>query len=142
MLTDNEYKSKVQQQLTTVRDLSDLTSTLETTGYLDEHGYLIEWNKISDECGKQIMGPHAEGEATYFTAIALVALASGNYNQDSWEAQNANHYIENFLDVLENKSWGNKEASGETHPIRHPDWVEYYGNDQMRQRPLSKDSFS
>ncbi|KAJ5456166.1 hypothetical protein N7530_011440 [Penicillium desertorum] len=60
---------------------------------------------------------------------------------DSWEAQNANHYIGNFLDVLENKSWGNKEASGDTHPIRHPDWVEFYGNGQMRQRPLSKDSF-
>lgn len=141
MSTDNDYKSKVQQQLTTVRDLSDLTSTLETTGYLDKHGYLIEWNKVRDEFGNRIMGPHAEGEATYFTAIALVALASGNYKQDSWEAQNANHYIGNFLDVLENKSWGNKEASGDAHPIRHPDWVEFYGNGQMRQRPLSKDSF-
>ncbi|KAK5947944.1 hypothetical protein OHC33_011049 [Knufia fluminis] len=138
---DNPYKIKVQQQLTTATDPLDMDPNSEKIGYLDEFGYLVEWNKTKDKEGKDIMVTHARGEATYFTAISVVALASGNYRQDSWEAQNANTHISKFIDVLEHKSWGNMDEHGETHPIRHLAWVEYYGDGQMRNRPMSKDSF-
>ncbi|KAK5045497.1 hypothetical protein LTR84_009115 [Exophiala bonariae] len=138
---NNPYKIKVQQQLATARDPLDMNPKSEKIGYLDEFGYLVEWNKIKDKEGKDIMATHALGEATNFTAIAVVALASGNYRQDSWEVQNANMHISKFIDVLEHKSWGNMDEHGETHPIRHQAWVEYYGDAQVRDRPMSKDSF-
>ncbi|KAH7142735.1 hypothetical protein B0J13DRAFT_608069 [Dactylonectria estremocensis] len=139
--TVNDYKITVQQQLTAPRDPYNLDPKPEDVGYLDEHGYVVEWVKVKDKAGQDVLAADARGEATYFTAIAVVALASGNYLQDSWEAQNANLHISRFLDVLENKSWGNKDDKGDVHPIRHPEWVEYYGDDHIRRRPMSKDSF-
>lgn len=133
----NDYKQKVQEQLTTPRGAGASGSI----GYVDEWGYLVEWQKSTDANGAVKFEPDARGEATYFTAIAVVTLASGNYKQDSWEAENANTYISSFLSVLEYKSWGNQDSSGQKHPIRHPDFLEYYGNGRSRNRPLSKDSF-
>ncbi len=97
-------------------DIHDLTSTLENTGYLDKHGYLIEWNRVTTVRGTQEMRPHALGEGTYFTALAVVALASGNHAQDTWEASNADDSISRFLDVLTNKSWGNMDELGRLTP--------------------------
>jgi hypothetical protein len=130
------YKALVQQQL--IQKHGDAASG-DPIGYLDHHGYLIEWKK--DNADKTRAAPESRGEATYLTAVAIIALAAGNYNPDAWETESANTAISGFLDVLLTKSWGNKDSSGQLHPIRHPDWVELTSEGVRRNRPLTKDSF-
>lgn len=131
------YRRSVQEKLTSGKK-KDVKELKDLDGYVDEDGYVVEWQKESNKAIER----HALGEATYFTAIAIVALASPSYQSGSWEAQNANKAISKFLDVLENKSWGNIDGSGWSHPIRHPAWFEYYGTVGKRNRPMSRDAFN
>jgi len=36
------------------------------------------------------MKPNEIGEATLYTAIAAIAIATGNYKQDEWDKNSAN----------------------------------------------------
>ena len=84
-----------------------------------------------------------DGEATLYTALAVVALSAGNYHQDAWELANANERLAELLTVLIERSWGNPDGRGREHPIRHPDLHHYdlQGN-EIRKDPLTKDSFA
>ena len=135
--SDDGRRRSVQEKLTSFKNPA-ATNLDELNGYIDTDGYVVEWQMDSD---KSIRG-HALGEATYFTAITVVGLASAPYAPGSWAAQNAGEAISRFLDVLENKSWGNTDADGWSHPIRHPAWFEYYGNGGKRNRPMSRDAFN
>ncbi|KAJ5740823.1 hypothetical protein N7493_000695 [Penicillium malachiteum] len=113
----------------------------DKNGFVDEKGYLVEIG----EDGK----PTSPGDATLFTALAVVALATGNCQPDEWETQNANTAIMGFLNVLLETSWGKTDfvpkgqiATGENHPIRHPEVIEWDKSGRSRPRPLSKDSFA
>ena len=87
-------------------------------------------------------GLQADGEATLYTALAVLALAAGNNHQDAWEATNADDRIAELLTTLRDQSWGNQDGLGRVHPIRHPDVYDYDepGN-KIRNSPLTKDSF-
>ncbi|CAG9983045.1 unnamed protein product [Clonostachys byssicola] len=77
-------------------------------------------------------------DATYFTAIAAAAYALDSYESPR---ENTNQVLGGLLDVLSEKSWGNRDSQGVTHPIRHPDWQEIHTSGIVRQRPMSKDAF-
>jgi hypothetical protein len=125
------YLKLVREQLLRIR-LAPPTKP-EEVGFRDSFGYVVRYKD-----GKR----EPPGEATYDTAIAVVALATSNYKQHTWEAEKTNLAIEELLDILLEKSWGNRDEFGRTHPIRHPDHFDYDGaRNKIRARPLSKDSF-
>jgi len=127
-LEQAEYRDRVRQELFRQRG-----QNTNDPGFLDEFGYVVEFDNGH---------PTAQGEGTYFTALAVVALATGNYNSDGWESANANSLILKLFDVLTNKSWGNEGSDGFSHPIRHPAISEYDRNGvRIRNRPMTKDSF-
>ncbi|KAJ5714183.1 uncharacterized protein N7483_011364 [Penicillium malachiteum] len=120
-------------------DEGALPRAYDKNGFLDDNGYLVE---IGDD-GK----PTSLGDATLFTALAVVALATGNHKPDGWETH-ANANITGFLNVLLEKSWGKTDfvpkgqiSKGEDHPIRHPNFLEWDKAGRSSYRPLSKDSF-
>ncbi|PRD11797.1 hypothetical protein CQ058_04550 [Bacillus sp. MYb56] len=101
-------------------------------GFRDQHGYIID---IIDG------HPGTLGEGTLHTAIATIAIAAGNYYQDSWDVNFANKSLKELLTTLLKNSWGNRDNLGRVHPIRHPDVKEYDVNGKfMRHSPLTKDS--
>uniref|UniRef100_A0A8H7TQ47 Uncharacterized protein n=1 Tax=Bionectria ochroleuca TaxID=29856 RepID=A0A8H7TQ47_BIOOC len=97
--------------------------------YRDVHGYVLERRDDRFE---------TYGEATYFTAIAAAAYALDSYESPR---ENTNQVLGGLLDVLNEKSWGNRDSQWVTHPIRHPDWQEIHTSGIVRQRPMSKDAF-
>ncbi|KAJ6036164.1 hypothetical protein N7540_000443 [Penicillium herquei] len=109
---------------TKIRDVQiSVTKQYDNNGFVDDKGYLV---KIGDD-GK----PTPEGDATLFTALAVISLATGNYKPDEWETQHAKTTITGFLNVLLEKSWGKTDfvlkgeiAKGD-HPIRHPKVLEW-----------------
>ncbi|PEK11721.1 hypothetical protein CN683_24600 [Bacillus toyonensis] len=113
----------------------------EEGGFHDQYGYIV--HQIKEPMGT-VLKPDARGEATLYTAIAAVAIATSNYKQDNWDEKFANEKLKELLTTLIEKSWGNKDNLGREHPIRHPKVIDYYrdGNDvRNRMSPLSKDSF-
>jgi hypothetical protein len=144
LLTDTSGDDRIrsaQKKLTTTRSVGMPIEDVD--GYVDEDGYVIEWQRSpANNPANESVRSDAQGEGTYFTAIAVIALATGTYEQGSWEAQNAQDAIRGFLDRLEHESWGNTDSEGWTHPIRHPAWFEYYGNNEKRNRPMSRDAFN
>lgn len=126
------------------------SSEKENLGFLN-NGYLFEIDEISPENiaqvppGKVPSGkPGTLGGATYFTATAVIALATGNYKPGTWESQDANEAISKFLDVLEYKSWANTDfrfeeetPGGDEHPIRYPAWKEWDKSGRMSFAPLA-----
>ncbi|EHK96074.1 hypothetical protein M7I_8231 [Glarea lozoyensis 74030] len=141
------YKLTVQEQLVT--RVSE-TVTNKTLGFVDQSDYLVELEAIpKDEIESTTSGaPGSLGEATYFTALAVVALAPGNYEPDEWGKQNADAAIGRFLKVLEQTSWDKTDflfdgetSQGTEHPIRHPKWLEWNEDGRKRIRPMSKDAF-
>jgi hypothetical protein len=145
------YKSNAQKQMTS--PIVNASSEKGYIGFVDGRGYLIELGDIPDGRddileSEKVGSPAAQGEATLFTATAVIALATGNYKPDTWGLQNANAAILQFLDVLQNRSWANTDflsvgqiSQGEEHPIRHPDWLEFDEKHRSRPRPMSKDAF-
>ncbi|VUC31085.1 unnamed protein product [Clonostachys rosea] len=123
-LDEQTYKQKVLLGLdgTLVFDSPHLS-------FRDAHGYVLERRDERFE---------TYGEATYFTAIAAAAYALDSYKSPR---DNTNQVLAGLLDVLNEKSWGNRDAQGVTHPIRHPDWQEIHTSGMVRQRPMSKDAF-
>lgn len=107
---------------------------LDEIGFVDCDGYIME---VSDG--------HAEsvGEATYYTAVTIVALATDFHRPEDWELANTNATIEGFLACLLDKSWGNEDVNGQKHPIRHPKLCQYDADgNYVRQTPLNRDSFA
>ncbi|CAM1511900.1 Fc.00g094130.m01.CDS01 [Cosmosporella sp. VM-42] len=101
------------------------------------------WEVATDQDGNLTVKSDALGEATHPTATAAAAApASGNYRQDLWELRSANAKISAFLNVLVFQSWGNSDSEGWSHAIRHPEWLEFYGEGNERNRPLSGDAFN
>ncbi|WDV09206.1 hypothetical protein [Lysinibacillus irui] len=120
------------------RLLADFT---EDSGFRDQYGYIVHQKKENKDA---VMKPDGKGEATLYTAIAVIAVATGNYKQDDWDKNSANKSLEELLTTLLKKSWGNKDNLGRYHPIRHPEDIDYYKyrNDvKSRMSPLTKDSF-
>ena len=104
-------------------------------GFVDDYGYVID-RKIPEGT------PMTIGEGGLHTAIAIIALVTGNYEQDAWEAQGVNPAVEKFLDALATHSWGNQDGFGRKHPIRHPDDYDWDKNGKrLRNSPMTKDSF-
>ncbi|MCR6850378.1 hypothetical protein [Bacillus sp. IBL03825] len=118
-----EYKKIARNEL----DKRQSTSII----FRDKYGFVVDYEEGN---------PTTLGEATLHTAIAAIAIATGNYSQDEWEKENGNLILAELLRTLLDEAWGNKDNLGRKHPIRHPDWLEYYGED-FRCRPLSRDSF-
>lgn len=123
-------------------------ATSDNIGFIDDCGYIVatkyEIDVINPDSGVITHPGEADirGEATYYTAIAVVALATGNYVQQLWDIANANDNIIKLLRVLEGTSWGNRDSAGTLHPIRHPELFDYDKNKvKIQQRPLTKDSF-
>ncbi|MGN4555544.1 hypothetical protein ACTFRD_25895 [Bacillus cereus group sp. MYBK249-1] len=113
----------------------------ENKGFRDQYGYIIHHHRENTD---DEMKPDELGEATLYTAIAAIAIATGNYKQDDWDKNFANEKLKGLLNTLLEKSWGNRDNLGRKHPIRHPDDIEYYkyGNDlKSRMSPMTKDSF-
>jgi hypothetical protein len=143
MALDEARREQALVQLTREIDTSD------NIGFIDDSGYVVatqyEIDVIDPDSGHitpQRGIADTRGEATYYTAIAVVALATGNYVQQSWDIANANDSIIKLLRVLEDKSWGNQDSAGTFHPIRHPELFDYDKNNvKIQQRPLTKDSF-
>ncbi|WWD21827.1 hypothetical protein CI109_106315 [Kwoniella shandongensis] len=135
--TADDYLTAVRNNILTVYKGTIKNPVLgQPEGYVDMQGYIVEVENGS---------PTSLGEATYYTAVAAVALAAGNYSPDDWEKEHCNTALEGFLRVLTEKSWGNKDSAGNEHPIRHPDWLEYWdinGETRHRARPLNRDSFA
>ncbi|ACA38706.1 hypothetical protein J2D69_02890 [Lysinibacillus sphaericus] len=111
------------------------------SGFKDQYGYIVHQTKEKKD---DVMKPDELGEATLYTAIAAIAIATGNYKQDDWDKNSANKSLMELLTTLLEKGWGNKDNLGRYHPIRHPEDIEYYkyGNDvKSRISPITKDSF-
>ncbi|WP_199621092.1 hypothetical protein [Paenibacillus alkalitolerans] len=123
-----DYRFNVRKETLYMRDI-----IFNKRGFLDGYGYIVDYrNKL----------PTSLGEATLFTAIAAVALATGNYSQDTWESINANKKLKALLWTLKEQSWGNEDVGFKKHPIRHPLKQEFSKNhDFLRVSPLTKDSF-
>lgn len=120
------YKSNVR---------NDLVNSFTDDGYVDDFGYVVKFKGCNGS-------KDGIGEATLHTAIAIIALASGNYNRDQWEKLNANSHIQGFLETLLTHSWGNRDSLNREHPIRHPEDIDYAADgSEIRKAPLSKDSF-
>ncbi|MBL8829964.1 MAG: hypothetical protein JNM18_23495 [Planctomycetaceae bacterium] len=85
-MTEEQYREKVRTGLLALR--SDAQ-----TGFLDTPGFIVDYTG-----GK----PDTLGEGTLHTAIAAVALATGNYRQDAWEKASANQNLSELLDSLRN----------------------------------------
>lgn len=115
-------------------EMLNIRGETDKLGFRDKYGYILEFKDNE---------PESKGEAVLFTAIAVIALAVGNYNPDDWDKKNANNYLTELLTTLKDQSWGNMDSLGRVHPIRHPDMTEYdiEGN-PFRKSPLSKDSFN
>ncbi|KAA0781905.1 hypothetical protein DN406_29860 [Bacillus sp. BB56-3] len=113
----------------------------ENSGFRDRYGYIVNQTKERIDA---VMKPDQLGEASLYTAIAAIAIATGNYKQDDWDKSYANEKLKGLLTTLLEKSWGNKDNLGRKHPIRHPEEIDYYkyGNDvKSRMSPMTKDSF-
>lgn len=123
-LDEQTYKKKVLLGLDGIPELDALYFN-----YRDIHGYVLERRDDSFE---------TYGEATYFTAIAAAAYALDSYESPR---EITNQVLAGLLDVLNEKSWGNRDSQGVMHPIRHPDWLEIHTSGVVRQRPMSKDAF-
>ncbi|PEY17227.1 hypothetical protein CN331_17940, partial [Bacillus cereus] len=117
----------------------------EDEGFCDKYGYIVHQIKETSDAQDNVMvKPDALGEATLYTAIAAIAISTGNYIQDEWDKNYANAKLQELLTVLLKEGWGNKDNLERKHPIRHPEDIDYYRNgDDIKQRmsPLSKDSF-
>jgi|GEM_PF-1894446 len=113
--------------------IEKMLEDFQDKGFQDKYGYIVD-----NDNGN----PTRVGEATLHTAIAVIALATGNYHQDSEEEKSINPSIKELLTTLLEHSWGNKDNFGREHPIRHPDKREFNieGKD-FRASPLTKDSF-
>ncbi|MHC1753900.1 MAG: hypothetical protein AB9861_00435 [Methanosarcina sp.] len=121
-----EYRQKARDELLRTRTESE-------AGFRDQYGYIVDYDNGQ---------PTTLGEGTLHTAIAVVALATGNYHQDAWEIAAANARVKELLTSLLNRSWGNRDNLGREHPIRHPDDIEYNKDGTWhRASPLTKDSF-
>jgi hypothetical protein len=105
-----------------------------TYGFQDSYGYIVD--RKTDGAAETL------GEATLHTAIAAVAIATGNVHQDPWEKAEADRVLGGVLDALTEHSWGNPDGLGRRHPIRHPDVFDYAADGtRIRNSPLTKDSF-
>ena len=103
--------------------------------FRDRHGYVGEFHGSTGIV-------KGDGEATLFTAIAAIAIATDNYHQDAWESEHSNALLESLLQVLLNVSWGNRDRYGQEHPIRHPEWFDHDATGgKIRNSPMSKDAF-
>ncbi len=103
--------------------------------FRDRSGYVGHYDVLNGET-------HGDGEGTLFTAIAAIAIATGNYHQDEWESAEANTALEELLGTLMTESWGNRDGMGREHPIRHSQVLDYdKARNAFRQSPMTKDSF-
>lgn len=95
----------------------------QSTGicFRDHYGFVVDYNEET----KGKLTPTTPGEACLHTAIAGIAIATGNYSQDEWEKANANQLLIELLNTLLDHGWGNKDNLGREHPIRHPDWLDF-----------------
>ncbi|MFE4047386.1 hypothetical protein [Priestia sp. YIM B13490] len=119
------YREQARTELLRNRSNGDI-------GFQDEYGYVIDYDKEEK--------PTTLGEGTLHTAIAIIAITTGNYKQDTWEITEANYKILGLLNTLLQNSWGNRDIYD--HPIRHQALYEYSANgQQLRASPLTKDSF-
>lgn len=90
--------------------------------FRDQYGFVVNLNQGI---------PVPDGEATFWTAIAAV--------QSALDGDNASTALS--LNALLKYSWGNRDESGQLHPIRHPEVFWYNTNGtRIYQQPLSKDS--
>ena len=118
----------------TARDELLARRSAGVTGFRDSYGYIVDYTNGQ---------PDTLGEATLHTAIAIIALATGSYRPDSWEAAQANAMMEELLETVLVHSWGNKDSFGILHPIRHPDVYDYdEAGVRLRNRPMTKDGFN
>jgi hypothetical protein len=83
--SQKDYLEEVRKQLLNIRP--DPLTDVKDIGFRDHLGYVVRFEK-----GK----PQPQGEATYDTAIAVVALATGNYNQDTWEVRKQIQLLRNY----------------------------------------------
>jgi hypothetical protein len=125
-MSEEQYRDRVRKELLQVRTDTD-------TGFRDQFGFIVDYNG-----GK----PDTEGEGTLHTGVAVVALATGNFHQDAWETANANQYLQQLLETLRDRGWGNQDGLGRKHPIRHPNVFDYNSaGTAFRNSPLTKDGF-
>lgn len=128
------YKQDVRDELDVHQD--------KRLKFRDKHGFVIDLiDPTKDQLGDET--PETLGEGTYHTAIAAIAIATGNYSQDEWEKASANQLLSELLRTLLEKAWGNEDHLGRVHPVRHADLYDYdKDRNKLRLRPLSKDSFA
>ena len=126
-MTEEEYREKVREELLAVRtDVRDV-------GFRDQFGFVVDIENGD---------PTTRGEGTLHTAIATVALATGNFHQDAWERAQANQFVLQLLETLRDRGWGNQDGHGLVHPIRHVDVSDFDASgNPFRLSPLTKDSF-
>src|SRR5208337_5534268 len=125
-MTEEQYRDKVRRELLASR-------TAAQTGFRDEFGY------IDDFSGGNLT---PDGEGTLNTAIAAIALATGNYHQDDWEVAQANQRILELITSLHDGGWGNPDGLGRVYPVRHPKVFDYNSAGvAFRKTPMSKDAF-
>jgi hypothetical protein len=131
-MTEQEYREKVRLELLSQRDDNQ-------AGFRDAVGFIVDYTAGSpDSPGK----PDTLGEGSLHTAIAAVAIATGNFHQDSWEVAEANDRLDELLKTLRERGWGNQDGLGRLHPIRHPGLSEYnLAGTAFRKSPLTKDGF-
>ena len=82
-MTEQEYRQKIRRELLAMR-------TDAQTGFRDAAGFIVDYSD-----GK----PDTLGEGTLHTAIAAVAIATGNFHQDAWEAAEANDRLAELLEA-------------------------------------------
>ena len=119
--TPAEYRNACQHEL--------------TAPYSDSFRYIIQL-----ENGKQT----AQGDATTFSSIALVALAAELYHSAPPESgKSINQMLSTLLNALHETGWSHHH--GKLYPIRHPDDYDYEPAKglpkKVRRSPLSRDSF-
>lgn len=125
-MSEEQYRERVRLEL-----LAQRTDT--QPGFRDQFGFIVDY---SDGV------PDTEGEGVLHTAISAVALATGNFHQDPWESANANQHLQELLGALRDRGWGNQDGLGRSHPIRHPNVLEYNSaGNAFRNSPLTKDGF-
>lgn len=113
-------------------------------GFRDRRGFVIAFvNQDNLDSNAVTSKPDQEGEATFFTAIAAIALATDAYGtRDEWETQNLDEELNSLLLVLRDQAWGNADQQGKKYPIRHPDDLDFDADGNvLRAAPLSKDAF-
>jgi len=128
MLKNDTYKRIVREQACRRR-------TTRRKGFLDRYDFSVDYDD-----GK----PTTIGEGQLHTAITGVALAAGSYSANTRrERRYLGQKLPVILRALGRNGWGNRQ-NGKTHPIRHPDDIDFYverGVQKQRKSPMTKDAF-